>query len=97
MELNKLISLNFYYSSICIYSCTIYHIIGIELFMPDSSDSYKVAAVYHIDTSDTLVRSRLIKIKREVFLIIILYHYDMDKVLHIFETVLIRRVISDDH
>ena len=76
---------------------TVYYIIGIELFMPDSSDSYKVAAVYNIDTSDTLVRSRLIKIKREVFSIIILHHYDMDKVLHIFEMVLICRAINDDH
>ena len=55
--------------------------------MLNSSDSYKVAAVYHIDTSDTLVRLRLMKIKQEVFSIIILYHYDVDKVLHIFEMV----------
>ena len=55
--------------------------------MLNSSVGYKVAAVYHIDTSDTLVRLRLMKIKQEVFSIIVLHHYDVDKVLHIFEMV----------
>ena len=55
--------------------------------MPDPSISYKVAAVYHIDTSDTVMRSRLIKIREEAFSVIILHHYDVDKALHIFEMV----------
>ena len=68
---------------------------GIELFMPGSSDSYKVAAVYHIDTSEAVVRSRLIKIRKcDDISVIVLHHYDFDKVLHIFEMVFSYRVIN---
>ena len=62
-----------------------YHI-GLEMFMLGSS-SYKVAAVYHIDTSEAVVRSRLKKLRQEIFSIIVLHHYNVDKVLHIFEMV----------
>ena len=62
--------------------------LGIELFLPDSPDSYKVAAVYNIDTSDTIVRSRLIKIRQDSDVsVIILHHYDLDDVLRIFKIV----------
>ena len=62
--------------------------VGLELFMPGSSESYKVAAVYHIDTSEAVVRSRLIKIRKcDDVSVIVLHHYDLDKVLHIFEMV----------
>ena len=62
--------------------------IDIELFLPDSLDSYRVAAVYNIDTSDTIVRSRLIKIKQDGDVsVIILHHYDLDVVLRIFKIV----------
>ena len=64
------------------------HILGIDLFLPDSLNSYKVAAVYHIDTSDAVVRSRLIKIRQDNDVpVIILHHYDLDVVLRIFKIV----------
>ena len=56
--------------------------------MPDSLISYKVAAVHYIDTSDAVVRSKLLKIRRDDDVhVIILHHYDFDKVLHIFKMV----------
>ena len=61
--------------------------IGIELFLPDSF-SYRVAAVYNIDTSDVIVRSRLIKIRQDGDVsVIVLHHYDLDVVLRIFKIV----------
>jgi len=55
--------------------------------MPGSSASYKVAAVYYTDDSDLVMRSRLAKIKQAGISVIILYHYDVDEVLHIFAVV----------
>ena len=72
----------------CRYILWCYILIGIELFMPDSLISYKVAAVYHIDTTDTVLRSRLIKLRQDDVSVIILHHYDLDKTLHIFKMVL---------
>ena len=55
--------------------------------MPGSSN-YKIAAVYHIDTNEAVVRSRLIKIRQDDDVsIIVLHHYDLDKVLHIYKMV----------
>ena len=62
--------------------------LGIELFLPNSLASYKVTAVYHIDTIDTVVRSRLARIKQSDNLVIILHHYNLDDVLEIFKMVL---------
>ena len=62
-------------------------IIGLELFIPDSSTSYRVNAVYYIDTSDIVIRSKLIKIKQSGATVLILHHYDLDEVLNIFEMV----------
>ena len=64
--------------------------------MPDSLNSYRVAAVYHIDTSDAVVRSRLIKIKQSDVSVIILHHYNLDDVLHIFKMVesIINKIIA---
>jgi len=56
--------------------------------MPDSLPKYKVSAVYYIDTSDAVVRSRLIKIRQNDVFVIILHHYNLDEVLHIFKMVL---------
>ena len=67
---------------------TYYINLGIELFLPDSLNSYKLAAVYHIDTSDAVVRSRLIRIRQDDDVsVIILHHYNLDEVLHIFKIV----------
>ena len=56
--------------------------------MPDPSISYKVGAVYHIDTSDTVMRSRLVKLRQDDSVsIIIVHHYDLDKVLGTFKMV----------
>ena len=56
--------------------------------MPDPLISYKVAAVHYIDTSDAVVRSKLIKIRQDDDVhVIILHHHDFDKVLHIFKMV----------
>ena len=60
------------------------------MFIPDSSNSYIVTAVYYIDgTSDVVMRSKLRKIRRSGTTIIIFHHYDLDEVLHIFKMVAI--------
>ena len=59
-----------------------------ELFLPDSPINYRVTAVCYIDTSDVVVRSRLIKIREDDDVtVIILHHYDLNKVLQIFKLV----------
>ena len=69
-------------------SCNILNYVGIEVFIPDPLISYKVAAVYYIDTRDPVVRSKLIKIRQDDDVhVIILHHYDFDKVSHIFKMV----------
>jgi len=55
--------------------------------MPDSFTGYKVTAVYYIDTDDVVMRSKLIKIKQSGTSVIILHHYNLDEVLHIFKMV----------
>ena len=61
-----------------------------ELFLPDSPINYKVTAVYYIDTNDVVVRSRLIKIREDDDVtVIILHHYDLNEVLQIFKMVAI--------
>lgn len=56
--------------------------------MPDTSRSYRVSAVYYIDTgSDAVVRSKLSKIQQNDVPIIILHHYNLDEVLQIFKMV----------
>ena len=56
--------------------------------MPDSFNSYRIAALYHIDTSDAVMRSRLIRIRQDGDApVIILHHYDLDEVLRIFKMV----------
>ena len=62
---------------------------GLEVFIPGSSNSYIVTAVYYIDTSDVVMRSKLRKIRRSGTTIIIFHHYDLDEVLHIFKMVAI--------
>lgn len=61
--------------------------IDIELFLPHSSGRYKVAAVYYIDTTDAVLRSKLIKLRQNDVSVIILHHHSLDKVLHIFRLV----------
>ena len=61
--------------------------VGLELFMPGSSNSYIVTAVYYTDTSDMVMRSKLKKIRKSSTIVIILHHYDLDEVLHIFKMV----------
>ena len=63
--------------------------VGLELFLPaaDSSPSYRVAAVYYTDTSDAIIRSKLIRIRQNDIPVIIFHHYNIEKVLHIFEMV----------
>ena len=55
--------------------------------MPGSSTSYGVTAVYYIDTSETVMKSKLIKIRQSGTGVIILHHYDLDEILHIFKMV----------
>jgi len=55
--------------------------------MPGSSTSYEVAAVYYTGDGDVAMRSRLVKIKQTGVSVIILHHYDVDEVLHIFALV----------
>ena len=55
--------------------------------MPDPVMSYKVSAVYYMDTSETIMRSKLIKIAQEDVSVIVLHHYSLDVVLQIFEMV----------
>ena len=69
------------------YIYIIIHCIGLELSIPDSPTSYRVNAVYYIDTSDIIIRSKLIKIKQSDATIIVLHHYDLDDVLNIFKMV----------
>ena len=61
--------------------------IGIELFMPGSSASYRVAAVYYTDDSDVAMRSRLVKIKQSEISVIILHHCNIGEVFRIFTIV----------
>ena len=68
-------------------NCTIQHA-GLELFMPGYSNNYIVTAVYYTDTSDMVMRSKLSKIRKSSTTVIILHHYDLDEVLHIFKMVL---------
>ena len=75
-----------YYNTVHCY-ISISFIIGLELFIPDSSTSYRVNGVYYIDTSDIVIRSKLIKIKQSDATIIVLHHYDLDEVLNIFKMV----------
>ena len=70
--------------------CYLLLYIGLELFIPDSSTSYRVNGVYYIDTSDIVIRSKLIKIKQSDATIIVLHHYDLDEVLNIFK--MVRRI-----
>ena len=62
--------------------------------MPGSSTSYRVTAVYYIDTSDVVMRSKLIKIRQSSTNVIILHHYDLDEVLRIFIMVYIERILA---
>ena len=78
----------YHYRIYCYIS--ILFIIGLELFIPDSSTSYRVNGVYYIDTSDIVIRSKLIKIKQSDATIIVLHHYDLDEVLNIFK--MVRRI-----
>ena len=55
--------------------------------MPAASTSYRVTAVYYIDTDHMLMKSKLAKIKQSGTSIIILHHHDLDEVLHIFRIV----------
>ena len=55
--------------------------------MPGSSTSYGVTAVYYTDTSDTVMKSKLIKMRQSGTAVIILHHYDLDEILHIFKMV----------
>jgi len=55
--------------------------------MPSLSTSYRVAAVYYTDDSDVVMRSKLVKIKQSEISVIILHHFDVDEVLHIFTMV----------
>ena len=57
--------------------------------MPGSSTSYRVTAVYYIDNSDIVMKSKLIKIRQSGTAVIILHHYDLDEILHIFKMVYI--------
>ena len=59
--------------------------------MPGSSTSYRVAAVYYTDNSDVAMRSKLVKVKQSEISVIILHHYNVDEVLHIFTMVSILR------
>ena len=43
--------------------------------------------MYYIDTSDIVIRSKLIKIKQSDATVIVLHHYDLDEVLDIFKMV----------
>ena len=43
--------------------------------------------MYYIDTSDIIIRSKLIKIKQSDATIIVFHHYDLDEVLNIFKMV----------
>ena len=73
----------------------VYNYIGIELFLPDSPSNYTVTAVYYIDTSDVVVRSKLIKIREDHdVIVIILHHYDPEKVSQIFKMVCVAENLS---
>jgi len=60
---------------------------GIELFMPGLSTSYRLVAVYYIDVSDVIMRSKLVKIKQSEISFIIVHHHNINEVLHIFTMV----------
>ena len=57
------------------------------MFIPGNYDGYIVTAVYYIDTNDVVIRSKLSKIRKSGTTVIILHHYDLDKVFHLFEMV----------
>ena len=60
---------------------------GLEVFIPGTFDSYKATAVHYINTNDVVMRSKLSKIRKSGTTIIVLHHYDLDKVLQIFKMV----------
>ena len=65
----------------------IYNSLGLELFIPASSTGYRVTAVYYMDGCDTVVRSKLIKMKQSDTTVIVFHHYDLHQVLCVFKMV----------
>ena len=55
--------------------------------MPAASTSYRVTAVYYIDTNLMLMKSKLVKIRQSGTSVIILHHHDLNGVLHVFKIV----------
>ena len=72
---------------VCISNVAICCSTGIELFMLDSSTSYRVVAVYYTDNSDVTMRLRLVNIKQSDVSVIVLHHYNIEEVLRIFTMV----------